>query len=66
MAKAWSLLDERLDAVAATARQVFLVRLAVGCGTANTRSVGAGRFDPRDATRFAGLSRVTELTGSAV
>jgi signal transduction histidine kinase/AmiR/NasT family two-component response regulator len=34
MAKAWSLLDERLDAVAATARQVFLVRLAVGCGTA--------------------------------
>ena len=30
------------------------------------RSVGAGRFDPRDATRFAALSRVTELTGSAV
>ncbi len=42
------------------------LRQAVGCGTANTRSVGAGRFDPRDATRFAALSRVTELTGSAV
>jgi len=34
MARAWSLLDERLDAVAATARQVFFVRSAVGCGTA--------------------------------
>ena len=42
------------------------LRQAVGCGTANTRSVGAGRFDPRDASRFAGLSRVTERTGSAV
>jgi len=34
IAKAWSLLDERLDAVAATARQVFGVRVAVGCGAA--------------------------------
>jgi signal transduction histidine kinase/CheY-like chemotaxis protein len=34
LVKAWSLLDERLDAVAATARQVFFVRVAVGCGTA--------------------------------
>jgi signal transduction histidine kinase/ActR/RegA family two-component response regulator len=34
IAKAWSLLDERLDAVAATARQVFAVRMAVGCGAA--------------------------------
>lgn len=30
IAKAWSLLDERLDAVAATARQVFFVRMVVG------------------------------------
>ena len=42
------------------------LRQAVGCGTANTRSIGAGRFDPKDAARFAALSRVTELTGSAV
>jgi signal transduction histidine kinase/ActR/RegA family two-component response regulator len=34
IAKAWSLLDERLDAVAATARQVFVVRMIVGCGAA--------------------------------
>ena len=34
IARAWSLLDERLDAVAATARQVFAVRMAVGCGVA--------------------------------
>lgn len=34
IARAWSLLDDRLDAVAATARQVFGVRMAVGCGAA--------------------------------
>jgi len=28
------LLDERLDAVAATARQIFLVRIVIGCGAA--------------------------------
>jgi 1-phosphofructokinase/tagatose 6-phosphate kinase len=38
------------------------LRQAVGCGTANTGSVGAGRFEPRDAVRYAALSRVTELT----
>jgi signal transduction histidine kinase/ActR/RegA family two-component response regulator len=32
--KAKSLLDERLDAVAATARQIFVVRILVGCGAA--------------------------------
>ncbi|WP_296599292.1 ATP-binding protein [Phenylobacterium sp.] len=31
MAKAWSLLDERLDAVASAARQVFAVRMFAGC-----------------------------------
>ena len=31
IARPWSLLDERLDAVAATARQVFAVRIVVGC-----------------------------------
>ena len=34
IARARSLLDERLDAVAATARQVFLVRAILGCGVA--------------------------------
>ncbi|MDZ4374500.1 MAG: ATP-binding protein [Phenylobacterium sp.] len=34
IAKAKSLLDERLDAVASTARQIFVVRIAVGCGAA--------------------------------
>jgi signal transduction histidine kinase/ActR/RegA family two-component response regulator len=34
IAKALSLLDERLDAVAATARQIFAVRIAVGLGAA--------------------------------
>ena len=44
IAKAWSLLDERLDAVAATARQVFAVRLAVGCGAAVLTAVFFGPF----------------------
>jgi pheromone shutdown protein TraB len=34
IARAWSLLDERLDAVAATARQVFAVRMVVGFAVA--------------------------------
>lgn len=34
IARAWSLLDERLDAVAATARQVFAVRMVVGFAAA--------------------------------
>jgi len=34
IAKAWSLLDERLDVVAATARQVFFARMAISCGAA--------------------------------
>ncbi len=37
------------------------LREAVGCGTANTRSIGAGRLEPRDATRYAALVRVEEL-----
>ena len=37
------------------------LRLAVGCGTANTGSIGAGRFEPREAARYAGLARVSEL-----
>jgi 1-phosphofructokinase/tagatose 6-phosphate kinase len=37
------------------------LRQAVGCGTANTGSIGAGRFDPRDAIRYGALARVTEL-----
>ncbi len=42
------------------------LRQAVGCGTANARSVGAGRFDPRDATRYAAAARVTEYSGTPV
>jgi signal transduction histidine kinase/ActR/RegA family two-component response regulator len=34
IAKAWRLLDERLDTVAATSRHVFAVRMVVGCGAA--------------------------------
>jgi 1-phosphofructokinase/tagatose 6-phosphate kinase len=37
------------------------LRQAVGCGTANTGSVGAGRFEPREATRYAALATVVEL-----
>jgi 1-phosphofructokinase family hexose kinase len=40
------------------------LREAVGCGTANTRSIGAGRLEPRDATRFAALVRIDELGGT--
>jgi len=41
------------------------LRQAVGCGTANTRSMGAGRFEPRDVTRYAALCTVTELEQAA-
>jgi 1-phosphofructokinase family hexose kinase len=40
------------------------LRLAVGCGTANTRSVGAGRFDAKDAARLAANARVVELAAA--
>jgi 1-phosphofructokinase family hexose kinase len=42
------------------------LRQAVGCGTANTRSVGAGRFDPKDAARYAAEAVVTELPAAPV
>jgi 1-phosphofructokinase family hexose kinase len=41
------------------------LRQAVGCGTANTRSVGAGRFDPKEAARYAAQARVDELATTA-
>jgi 1-phosphofructokinase family hexose kinase len=37
------------------------LRSAVGAGAAATLEVGAGRFDPREATRLAGGVEVTEL-----
>lgn len=37
------------------------LREAVGCGTANTRSIGAGRLEQRDATRYAALVTVEDL-----
>ena len=40
------------------------LRQAVGCGTANTRLIGAGRLDPREATRYAALARVVEFSGT--
>ncbi len=37
------------------------LRLALACGAANTQSVGAGVFDTRDVTRFAGMVEVQEI-----
>ena len=37
------------------------LRSAVGAGAASTLEVGAGRFDPREASRLAGRVEVTEL-----
>ncbi|HYX83553.1 MAG TPA: 1-phosphofructokinase family hexose kinase [Gaiellales bacterium] len=37
------------------------LRLALGCGAANAQEVGAGVFDPRAATRFAGGVEVQEI-----
>ena len=37
------------------------LRLAVGAGSASVLEVGAGRFDPREAQRLAGLVQVDEL-----
>ena len=37
------------------------LRSAVAAGTASTLEVGAGRFDPREATRLAGAVEVAEL-----
>ena len=37
------------------------LRAAVGAGAASTLEVGAGRFDPREASRLAGRVEVTEL-----
>ncbi|TMK76933.1 MAG: 1-phosphofructokinase family hexose kinase [Actinobacteria bacterium] len=37
------------------------LRVAVGAGAASTLEVGAGRFDPREASRLAGAVNVAEL-----
>jgi 1-phosphofructokinase/tagatose 6-phosphate kinase len=38
-----------------------VLRHAVGCGAANTQTVGAGSFDPRDATRLGATVVLKEL-----
>ena len=37
------------------------LRAGVGAGAASTLEIGAGRFDPRNATRLAGAVEVREL-----
>jgi 1-phosphofructokinase/tagatose 6-phosphate kinase len=37
------------------------LRKAVGCGAASVLEVGAGRFDPREASRIAGMVELVEL-----
>ena len=37
------------------------LRLAVAAGSASVLEVGAGRFDPREAIRLAGLTEMHEL-----
>ena len=37
------------------------LRRALGCGAANTQTVGAGVFDPRDVPKFAGMVEVQEI-----
>jgi tagatose 6-phosphate kinase len=37
------------------------LRMAIGAGAASTLEVGAGRFDPREATRLTGVVNVVEL-----
>ena len=37
------------------------LRTALACGAANTQTVGAGVFDPRDVSRFAATVEVQEI-----
>jgi fructose-1-phosphate kinase PfkB-like protein len=37
------------------------LRRALACGAANSQTVGAGVFDPRDVPRFAGMVEVQEI-----
>ena len=37
------------------------LRRALGCGAANSQTVGAGVFDVRDVPRFAGMVEVQEI-----
>ena len=37
------------------------LRRPLGCGAANSQTVGAGVFDPRDVPRFAGMVEVQEI-----
>jgi 1-phosphofructokinase family hexose kinase len=42
------------------------LRKAVGCGAASVLELGAGRFDPREASRLAGMVDVVELAPVSV
>ena len=41
------------------------LRTGLACGAANTQAMGAGVFDPRDVSRYAGMVEVQEITGFA-
>jgi len=42
------------------------LRKAVGCGAASVLELGAGRFDPREASRLAGMVEIEELAPVSV
>src|SRR5207249_2198300 len=48
-------------AQAAELRPEECLRRALACGAANSQTVGAGVFDPRDVSRFAGTVEVQEI-----
>jgi len=56
-----ALLAGFVAAQAAEMRPEECVRRALACGAANSQTVGAGVFDPRDVSRFAGMVEVQEI-----
>ncbi len=54
-----------VSAEKADRRHEECLRTALACGAANTQSVGAGVFDPRDVPRYSGLVEVQEITSSS-
>jgi fructose-1-phosphate kinase PfkB-like protein len=41
------------------------LRAALACGAANTQTVGAGVFDPRDVPRYSSMVEVQEIGAAA-
>jgi 1-phosphofructokinase family hexose kinase len=56
-----ALLAGFVAASAADAQPEECLRRALACGAANSQTVGAGVFDPRDVPRFAGMVQVQEI-----